>query len=209
MKKILTLFVCLVMVGCSNGTMQHKGTEKHNEFLTLNTDAYTTESSWLFDVTDVDQLIDHAVSVVKVKVVSVDDFATFDYGGMPKTGVNVEIIDTLKGDHNEISRVYFPGGKYTAEDLMKANLDSVQKAGYDKLSVTERKETIVTMIPDGHVDLVEGATYIMVLTHTDQAVKDGVFVLGASGYSLFRLGADGETYLNDITKTTHKITEFN
>ncbi len=31
MKKILTLFVCLVMVGCSNGTMQHKGTEKHND----------------------------------------------------------------------------------------------------------------------------------------------------------------------------------
>lgn len=71
------------------------------------------------------------------------------------------------------------------------------------------KELKSTMIPDGHVDLVEGATYIMVLTHTDQAVKDGVFVLGASGYSLFRLGADGETYLNDITKTTHKITEFN
>lgn len=206
-KSIILLLGLWVLLGCGVESIYNPVDDvvlNENRFLEVNTDLYSAEVSWAFDVSDVDVLIDDADVVVKVQVLSTGQNATFDQSGMPKTAVSVKVIDEIKGDGSIIDAFYYPGGVYSLEQYYKANPQSAEKAGISDMTQAERESTFVTFYHDGYIALVEDATYIMVLNHNG----DGTYTLGSLGYGLFRLDTDGVSYLNDITRTVYTESDF-
>lgn len=216
MKKILAIsFVLLILSGCNN--KQFDSTNNDNN---VNEKEYygtqTMEMSWAYEVQDAQKVIDNSQAIVKVKILSLEP-GTFEYAngvnGYPMTPINVEVIETLKGDIDlGYMKIYQPGGDVTIKQMIDYYPpEKVEKMGLSNLSNDEINKYTKFIVNDS-TELEVNKIYVIALRNGDFETPS---IIAPCGYGIFELNdtnslqsTGNELYKNVLTDTLLDIDDF-
>ncbi len=157
-------------------------------------------SSWAFDVTDVQQVVHDADTVLVAQVTRIDEMATFDLarGAPPKTRVEVQALQTMKGEFSASGALYVSGGTVTLQQVFESQEpESSKKSGITDVDDNERRSSLVEYVPQEPVDLEVGREYVFMLRHSEEL---DVYAVAADGFGVFDVTGSGFT--NRITGET-------
>lgn len=152
---------------------------------------------WAFDVTNIEEIREHADLIVTAEVTKIADRASFTIpgSGMPYTKVSLRVTDVLKGPAIESDfTALYPGGTVTLQQVLDDSpKESAEKSGLTSLSTDELREQTQTYAYDEQTRLVPGSTYVLALGRSE----DGTYTIGPAGFAVFLV--QGETIVNDVT----------
>lgn len=161
------------------------------------------QGSWAFDVTDIQQVVLDADTIVLAEVTGINKMGTFEFatGAPPKTRIDVKAQETMKGDFSPDIALYVPGGTVTLQQVFESqDPESSKKSGIADMDEKERRSSLVEYVSSDPVALEVGREYLFMLRHSEEM---DVYAVAADGYGVFDV--TGSEYTNRITGQTVTI----
>lgn len=171
--------------------------------------------SWAIDPTIPENLIADSSSIVKIKVLSINESMFIDslnYDG-PLTPINVEVIETLSGSELPDSLdIYKFGGIVSISKLIEHQPEeTTRKMGIDKIDKSEQNVNFIKYSSESDYDFKIGEEYVVILNKQ----ANGIYTISAEGYGTFNLSnkegalskskASTNTYTNVLTGKTFEF----